>query len=126
MSVQIPPASAPGPQPAAASTSTMAIISLVAGILGLSLLPLVGSIIAVITGPIAKREHRRLGRRPDGRGPGYGRGDPGLGRHRLERDRVVHHRRRRRLAAVPGAQHLQLTGFVVHDPAGNVGLIGLY
>jgi len=68
MSVQIPPASAPGPQPAAASTSTMAIISLVAGILGLSLLPLLGSIIAVITGPIAKRDIAASGGAQSGEG----------------------------------------------------------
>jgi hypothetical protein len=36
--------------------SSMAIVSLVFGILGLTLLPVIGSIVAVITGPIAKRE----------------------------------------------------------------------
>ena len=36
--------------------NTLAIISLVAGILGLTFLPLIGSIAAVITGPMAKRE----------------------------------------------------------------------
>jgi hypothetical protein len=34
----------------------MAIISLVAGIAGLSLLPFIGSVVAVILGPIAKRD----------------------------------------------------------------------
>jgi len=68
MSVQIPPASAPAPQPSAASTSTMAIISLVSGILGLSLLPVVGSIIAVITGPIAKRDIAASGGAQTGEG----------------------------------------------------------
>jgi hypothetical protein len=56
MSLQTPPASGPAPAPAAAPTSTMAIVSLVSGVLGLSLLPVVGSIVAVITGPIAKRD----------------------------------------------------------------------
>jgi len=36
--------------------STMSIISLVAGILGLTLFPVLGSIVAVITGPMAKKE----------------------------------------------------------------------
>jgi hypothetical protein len=56
MSLQNPPAPGSAPAPAGASTSTMAIVSLVAGILGLSLMPLVGSIVAVITGSIAKRD----------------------------------------------------------------------
>ena len=36
--------------------STMALVSLIAGILGLTMIPLLGSIVAVITGPMAKRE----------------------------------------------------------------------
>lgn len=44
------------PQPA--PTSSTAIISLIAGILGLTLFPVIGSIIAVITGAMAKREIR--------------------------------------------------------------------
>lgn len=36
--------------------SSLAIVSLVCGILGVTLLPLLGSIIAVITAPMAKRE----------------------------------------------------------------------
>ncbi|PWH19711.1 MAG: hypothetical protein DDG59_02045 [Anaerolineae bacterium] len=39
-------------------TSSMAIVSLVAGILGLSLFPFIGSIVAVITGNMAKNEIR--------------------------------------------------------------------
>lgn len=53
MASQIPggtPYAAPPP------TSSMALISLIAGILGLTLIPIVGSIVAVITGPMAKRE----------------------------------------------------------------------
>ena len=37
-------------------SSTLAIIALVAGILGLTFIPLVGSIVAVFAGPMAKRE----------------------------------------------------------------------
>ncbi len=39
-------------------TSNTAIISLIAGILGLSLFPIIGSIVAVITGQMARREIR--------------------------------------------------------------------
>ena len=46
----------PPSQPTVAPNSTMAIVALIAGILGLTLFPLFGSIIAVITGPMAKRE----------------------------------------------------------------------
>ena len=38
--------------------SSTAIISLIAGILGLTLLPLIGSIVAIITGMMAKKEIR--------------------------------------------------------------------
>ena len=38
------------------ATSNMAVISLVAGVLGLTFFPLLGSIVAVITGPMAKKE----------------------------------------------------------------------
>jgi hypothetical protein len=43
-------------QTASVPNSTLAIISLVAGILGVTFFPLIGSIVAVITGPMAKRE----------------------------------------------------------------------
>jgi hypothetical protein len=36
--------------------STMALVSLIAGILGLTMIPFLGSIVAVITGPMAKKE----------------------------------------------------------------------
>jgi hypothetical protein len=42
----------------AAPTSSMSVISLVAGILGISLFPFLGSIIALITGYMAKKEIR--------------------------------------------------------------------
>ena len=38
--------------------STMAVVSLVSGILGLTLLPILGSIVALIVGYIAKQEIR--------------------------------------------------------------------
>jgi hypothetical protein len=49
-----PPAYPPAPH-----TSTSAVISLIAGILGWVLLPILGPIIAVITGHIAKGEIKR-------------------------------------------------------------------
>lgn len=49
--------SAPTPQAAAGpSTNTMALVSLIAGIVGLTILPFVGSIVAVITGNIGRKE----------------------------------------------------------------------
>ncbi len=39
-------------------TSNMAIVSLVSGVLGLSLFPILGSIVAVVTGMMARREIR--------------------------------------------------------------------
>jgi hypothetical protein len=42
-----------------ARTSTMAIISLIAGIAGLSIFPTLGSIVAVVTGHMARGEIRR-------------------------------------------------------------------
>ena len=41
--------------------STMAIVSLVAGILGLTLFPLLGSIVALVTAQMAKREIEESG-----------------------------------------------------------------
>ncbi len=45
-----------GSTPIGTPSSSLAVISLIAGILGLTLLPVVGSIVAVITGPMARRE----------------------------------------------------------------------
>lgn len=50
----------PGPPPAG-QTSNLATVSLVSGVLGWTLLPLAGSIVAVITGHMAKNEIRRSG-----------------------------------------------------------------
>jgi hypothetical protein len=41
---------------ASVPNSTLAIIALIAGVLGLTLFPILGSIVAVIAGPMAKRE----------------------------------------------------------------------
>jgi hypothetical protein len=49
-----PPESAPVSVP----NSTMAIVSLIAGVLGLTFLPTIGSIVAVITGTMARKEIR--------------------------------------------------------------------
>lgn len=49
-------------------TSTLAIISLVAGILGWTLLPLLGSLGAIITGHMARGEIRRSAGTLDGSG----------------------------------------------------------
>ena len=46
------------PGPAALPTSTMAIVSLISGILGLTMFPLIGSIIAIVTGQSARGETR--------------------------------------------------------------------
>jgi uncharacterized protein DUF4190 len=40
-------------------TSTLAVVSLVAGILGWTLLPFVGSLVAIVTGHLARKEIRR-------------------------------------------------------------------
>jgi hypothetical protein len=55
-----PPPQYPSPyQPAAQPNSTMAIVSLVAGILGLTAFPVIASIVAVVTGHMAKGEIAR-------------------------------------------------------------------
>jgi hypothetical protein len=48
-------------QPAPVQNSTTATISLIAGLLGLTIFPFVGSVIAVITGHMAKGEIARSG-----------------------------------------------------------------
>ncbi len=48
---------APAPQATAGpSTNTMALVSLIAGIVGLTFFPFIGSIVAVITGNIGRKE----------------------------------------------------------------------
>src|SRR5258708_32385750 len=55
-----PPPQYPSPYPPTAQpNSTTAIISLIAGILGLTAFPIVGSLVAVVTGHMAKGEIAR-------------------------------------------------------------------
>lgn len=54
--------------PAALPTSNMAVISLIAGILGLSMFPVIGSIVAIITGQSARGETRANPPRASGDG----------------------------------------------------------
>jgi hypothetical protein len=54
--------------PAALPNSTMAVISLVAGILGFTMLPLLGSVVALITGYSARKETRSVPPRASGDG----------------------------------------------------------
>ena len=58
--------------PAARPTSTTAIISLVSGILGWTLLPFLGSIVAIICGHMARAEIRRSNGTIDGDGLAVG------------------------------------------------------
>lgn len=53
-------------------TSSLAVTSLVAGILGWTLLPLLGTIVAIITGHMARKEIRTSGGRLDGDGLAIG------------------------------------------------------
>ncbi len=58
--------------PAPRQTSTYAVISLIAGILGWTLLPFLGSIGAIIFGHLARAEIRRSGGQLDGDGLAVG------------------------------------------------------
>ncbi|MCR6684806.1 DUF4190 domain-containing protein [Pseudoxanthomonas sp.] len=53
-------------------TSSLAVTSLVAGILGWTLLPVLGTIVAIITGHMARKEIRTSGGRLDGDGLAIG------------------------------------------------------
>jgi hypothetical protein len=57
----------PSPLPAP-KTSTMAIVSLISGIAGWTLLPFLGSIVAIITGHIAQGEIKKGGGMVAGKG----------------------------------------------------------
>ncbi len=57
----------PSPLPAP-RTSTMAIVSLISGIVGWTILPLLGSIVAIITGHIAQGEIKKGGGMVTGKG----------------------------------------------------------
>ncbi|CAN5663667.1 hypothetical protein BH23PSE2_BH23PSE2_14150 [soil metagenome] len=54
--------------PITRETNTLAIVSLIFGILGWSFLPLVGSVVAIVTGHLARSEIRRAVERPQGDG----------------------------------------------------------
>ena len=62
------PAPAPAPVPAGRQTSPLAIVSLVAGLLGWTLLPWLGSLAAVVCGHMARAEIRRSAGAMDGDG----------------------------------------------------------
>lgn len=53
--------------PAYRPTSTTAVVSLISGLLGWTLLPLLGSVVAIITGHLARSEIRRI---PETQGDG--------------------------------------------------------
>lgn len=53
-------------------TSTLAIVSLIFGVLGWTLLPLIGSIVAIVTGHLARGEIRREPERLQGDGLAVG------------------------------------------------------
>ncbi|HZV38557.1 MAG TPA: DUF4190 domain-containing protein [Pseudoxanthomonas sp.] len=57
---------------AARQTSSLAIVSLVSGILGWTLLPFVGTLVAIVTGHMARKEIRNSGGRLDGDGLAVG------------------------------------------------------
>ena len=63
------PPSAPAPyqpaMPASSHTNTMAVVSLAFGIGSWFVLPLVGGVVAVVTGHIARREIRQTGEQGD-------------------------------------------------------------
>jgi hypothetical protein len=52
--------------PVTSRTNVLAIVSLVAGIAGLVFVPLIGGIVAVITGHLARKEIRTTGESGDG------------------------------------------------------------
>ena len=66
-----PPSSPPQQQQVPAAylpvpTNTLAMVSLISGILSWVLAPVIGGVVAVITGHMAKREIRRTGEQGDG------------------------------------------------------------
>lgn len=68
---QPPPLPQPAPYPApsgvplSVQTNTLAIVSLASGIASWFLLPVIGAVVAVITGHMARREIRRTGEQGD-------------------------------------------------------------
>ena len=74
--ISVQPLPPPLPPPATPSaikqTNTLAVISLVSGILGWTLLPWLGSIVAIITGHMARAELRRNPETQEGDGLAIG------------------------------------------------------
>ncbi len=62
------PAPAPAPMPELLPNSTLATVSLVAGILGFTFMPVLASIVALITGYSARKETRAVPPRASGDG----------------------------------------------------------
>lgn len=61
------PAKVVTPEPVSyAKTNVLAIVALVAGVAGLTVIPFVSSIVAVVTGHMARKELRRTGEQGDG------------------------------------------------------------
>jgi hypothetical protein len=61
------PAKVVTPEPVTyAKTNVLAIVALVAGVAGLTVIPFVSSIVAVVTGHMARKELRRTGEQGDG------------------------------------------------------------
>lgn len=61
-----PPSQLASPYPVATTTNTMAVVSLASGIASWIVFPLIGGVVAVITGHLAKREIRQTGEQGDG------------------------------------------------------------
>lgn len=61
-----PPLPPPAPAAGGPRTSALAIVSLVAGLLGWSVMPVIGSLVAIITGHLARSEVRRSSLEGDG------------------------------------------------------------
>lgn len=57
---------APSPYPVAPPTNTMAVVSLIASITGLTLFPFIGSVVGVITGHMARRQLQTSGEQGGG------------------------------------------------------------
>ena len=63
-----PPYQQPVTYPVVKRDSTLALISMISGIIGWTILPFIGSIVAVITGHLAKKEIRESGNTMSGDG----------------------------------------------------------
>jgi hypothetical protein len=70
----LPPFAEPAPAspPATRTTSALAVVSLVCGILGWTIMPMLGSVVAVVTGHLARAEIRASQGRVEGDGLAVG------------------------------------------------------